>query len=153
MSRLELRVPPPVYAVALGLLMWMVSIVTPDLDLVSALRVGVSIVLLCAALGLGSFAVISFSRARTTIHPLNPEHSTAIVTTGVYRVTRNPMYLAMLLGLLAIGVMLGNLFAVAVACCFVPLITRVQIRPEERILAGTFGDSYRDYCRTVRRWL
>ena len=98
-------------------------------------------------------AVIAFHRARTTIHPLNPAHTSVIVTTGVYRFSRNPMYLAMLVGLLAIAVLLGNVLALILACCFVPIIEAVQIRPEERILAEHFGDPYREYCRGVRRWI
>lgn len=153
MSWLELRVPPPIYVAALALLMWVVSLVTPELALALAVRIVAAIALLCSALGLGTLAVMSFKRAQTTIHPLNPDHTSAIVTTGVYRVTRNPMYLAMLMGLLAIGTLLDNGFALAVACCFVPLITRVQIRPEERILANRFGGVYGEYCRMVHRWL
>jgi len=153
MTRLELRIPPPVYAVALALLMWPVSRFTPGLALPLGWRVGIAILLVVVALGIGAAAIVAFSRARTTIHPLDPSHTSTIVTTGVYRVSRNPMYLAMLLGLLAIAVLLASPLALAVALCFIPLITAVQIRPEERILAEHFGDPYREYCRGVRRWI
>lgn len=153
MAGLELRIPPPVYVVVIALLMWLVSRVSPGLAMPWAWRAGIALVLLVAALGISASAIVALGRARTTIHPLHPSHTSAIVTTGVYRFSRNPMYLAMLVGLIAIGILLGNAFAVALACCFVPLVDAVQIRPEERILASQFGDPYRDYCRRVRRWI
>lgn len=150
---MALRIPPPIYAVALAGLMWLVSAFTPALTVPWGWRVVVAALLLVVSVGIGIAAVIAFHRARTTIHPLNPAHTSTIVTTGVYRFSRNPMYLAMLVGLLAIAVLLGNVLALVLACCFVPIIEAVQIRPEERILAERFDPSYQEYCGRVRRWI
>ncbi|MFM8897172.1 MAG: methyltransferase family protein [Actinomycetales bacterium] len=116
-------------------------------------RTGIAVVLVSAALSLGIAAVLSFRRAKTTIHPLNPSHTSAVVVAGVYRASRNPMYLAMLIGLVAISVMLASPLALVLASGFVPLMNAVQVRPEERILADRFGDPYLEYCRQVRRWV
>ena len=76
-----------------------------------------------------------------------------MVTDGIYRYSRNPMYLGMALLLAAWALWLGNAAALLGIVLFVALINRYQIRPEERILAAKFGDDYRNYCRRTRRWL
>ena len=87
------------------------------------------------------------------MNPLDLTRTSAVVTTGIYRVSRNPMYLAMLLGLLALGFLLSNPFSMGIAVLFAPAITRLQIIPEERALSRRFGASYVAYCQTVRRWI
>ena len=103
----------------------------------------------------GAFAAAgaaTFRRVGTTISPLKPENTSALVVTGVYRLTRNPMYLGLLCVLTAWTLQLGN-FAVAVfPVLFVLYMNRFQIRPEERHLNGKFGEDYAAYCRKVRRW-
>ena len=76
-----------------------------------------------------------------------------MVTDGIYRYSRNPMYLGMALLLAAWALWLGNAAAWLGIVLFVALINRYQIRPEERILAAKFGDDYHSYCRRTRRWL
>ena len=102
---------------------------------------------------IGVVAVESFRRARTTIHPTRPEHSSALVTTGIYQRTRNPMYLALLLWLLAFAALLGKACSLALSAVFVLSIDRFQIRPEERVLHSLFGEEYERYCGRVRRWI
>lgn len=92
-------------------------------------------------------------RRHTTINPLSPRKSTALVTGGVYRFTRNPMYLGMACLLTAWAVWLAALLAFAGPVLFVLYITRFQIRPEERVLTELFGLPYTDYTQRVRRWL
>lgn len=96
--------------------------------------------------------VAAFRRAKTTVNPLTPGAS-ALVTTGIYGWTRNPMYLGMLLVLLGVGVGLGNFLSVAMAAGFIPLINQLQIRPEERFLTERFGADFDAYRSRVRRWL
>ncbi len=113
-----------------------------------------------AALGLalagGAIALaglVEFSRARTTFNLLIPRAST-LVTTGIYRVTRNPMYLGMLLVLLGWAVWLGNAAPFGVLPLSpVLLLNKLQIRPEERILRERFGEHYTRYAGRVRRWV
>ena len=102
---------------------------------------------------LGAAGVLAFLRARTTIHPHRPAHASALVTTGLYRYSRNPMYLALLLVLAGWAVALANGLAFLLLPGFVLSLDRLQIRPEERILRAKFGAAYEAYARSVRRWL
>ena len=96
--------------------------------------------------------VIAFRRSRTTVNPLHPEQATALVTRGVYRLSRNPMYAGMLLLLLAWATRLSNTAALAGPLLFALYITRFQIIPEERALTALFGEKYAAYRAKVRRW-
>lgn len=153
MPSLELKIPPPLVALILGVVMWGVSTLGPQLPVDPGLRRGLAVVLVLAALAFDLSGLLAFRSARTTIHPLRPERTTALVTGGVYRITRNPMYLGLTGLLLAWAVWLSALWPLAGVVCFVLYITRFQIRPEERILRAAFGDAYADYTARVRRWL
>jgi protein-S-isoprenylcysteine O-methyltransferase Ste14 len=97
--------------------------------------------------------VLEFRRARTTVNPTTPQAATSMVRSGIYRHTRNPMYLGMLLVLAGWAVWLASLAAVAVLPVFVLYLNRLQIEPEERALASRFGADFEEYRRSVRRWL
>jgi len=97
--------------------------------------------------------VLEFRRARTTVNPTTPQAATSMVRSGIYRHTRNPMYLGMLLVLAAWAAWLANPAALAVLPAFFLYMNRFQIEPEERILAGLFAGEFDAYRRSVRRWL
>ena len=97
--------------------------------------------------------LIAFRQARTTINPLAPDKSTAIVRSGPYRFTRNPMYLGMVMILLGICAYLANALSAFAVVVFVAYITRFQIMPEERLLSEKFGEPFMHYKQSVRRWL
>jgi protein-S-isoprenylcysteine O-methyltransferase Ste14 len=97
--------------------------------------------------------VIAFHRARTTVNPLKPDATSALVTGGVYRFTRNPMYVGLLLVLAAWMIFLSSPWSVAGLPVFVFYLDRFQIAPEERVLAAKFGAAFADYRTRVRRWL
>lgn len=103
-------------------------------------------------LALNLWPKLAFKRAGTTVNPLRPATSTQLVTGGVYRYTRNPMYLGHALMLCGWTVYLGHGLAYVLVPLFVAYVTRFQIQPEERALAQRFVD-YAAYCRQVRRWL
>ena len=108
-----------------------------------------------AALG-GAVALagtLEFRRAHTTVNPLAPRRASTLVTRGIYRVTRNPMYLGMLGVLAGWAVWLGNIAAWLGLPLSMALLTVLQIRPEERILAERFGAEFERYAARVRRWL
>ena len=96
-------------------------------------------------------AVIGFHRARTGMLPFSK--STRLVTGGIYRYTRNPMYLGMTLVLAAAAVKLGSLGALIPVPLFAWIIQRQFIRHEESFLEQIYGDEFRSYCQRVRRWL
>ena len=104
-------------------------------------------------MGASLAGVIEFRRARTTVDPTRPEHSSAIVSGGIYSLTRNPMYLGFLLILAAWAAWLGNLPACLALLAFVQYMNRFQIAPEERVLGARFGAPYEAYRQRVRRWL
>jgi protein-S-isoprenylcysteine O-methyltransferase Ste14 len=116
-------------------------------------RAVAAVVLLVAGVGVALAGVLHFRRARTTVNPLRPEQASAIVTTGVYARSRNPMYLGMLLVLAAWAAWLGSALGLAGLVLFVAYMNRWQIVPEERALAARFPDEFARYARTVRRWL
>lgn len=105
------------------------------------------------ALSIDISALWSFRKAKTTINPLTPDKSSAVVSTGVYRYSRNPMYAGMLLLLIAWGIYLGTLSVWILPPLFVWIITVNQIIPEEHALQKLFGQNYLDYKNSVRRWL
>jgi protein-S-isoprenylcysteine O-methyltransferase Ste14 len=111
----------------------------------------IGVVLIVAGVGLTGAAVKQFRRAETPLKP--SERPTALVTGGLFRVTRNPMYLGMFLLLLGTAVILGTLTPLVVPFAFAYVITSRFIRAEEAFLREQFGEPYVGYCRTVRRWL
>lgn len=155
MSWLELRVLPPVVTVTMAALAYGLARVLPELalQLPAGLRLWIVVPLALAGLALEGSAVLHFRKARTTINPMRPANSSALVEAGIYRVTRNPMYLGMLLLLAAWTAWLANAVAFAVLPMFVAYITRFQIMPEERVLASRFGASFAAYSSRVRRWI
>jgi protein-S-isoprenylcysteine O-methyltransferase Ste14 len=149
MSSLELKVPPPALALLLGVFMWLASSLVAPVEVPFGPRVGVAVVL--AAVGLT--AIVSFWRAKTTINPTKLSATSSLVTNGTFRFTRNPMYVSLLLYLLAWAVYLSNWLALLFVPVFVLYINQFQITPEERVLSSLFGPEYAAYKRRVRRWL
>ncbi|MEP2736726.1 MAG: isoprenylcysteine carboxylmethyltransferase family protein [Erythrobacter sp.] len=98
-------------------------------------------------------SVRSFAKAGTTVNPIEPEKAEQLVTSGLYRCTRNPMYLGMLLVLLAAALAVQNIAALGGPLFFMVSITHLQIIPEERVLERTFGDAFAAYRQQTRRWL
>ena len=111
--------------------------------------------LLPAAVGfaISLAAVVSFRRRRTTEDPLELSGATYLVTGGVFRMTRNPMYLGLLLALSGWAIWLGSLSPLLVLPLFWLVITYAQIIPEEQALGKIFGEKYAVYCRQVNRWM
>lgn len=144
---------PPVQAAIVAVLMGVIDAnllvgqVSGSWQLAIAMALGLTGSNLLLACG------VAFLVAKTTVHPTHPEETTTLVVSGLYRWSRNPMYLGLLLMLLGWGVFLGSVPALLVVPLFVVSITRSQIVFEERALAENFGDSYREYQARVRRWI
>jgi protein-S-isoprenylcysteine O-methyltransferase Ste14 len=151
-NSLELKVPPPVVTLLVALGMWAMARLLPGL-LVPAWPNSAAAVVALVGAGIGVSGFIGFRRHGTTIDPLKPDKASALVTGGVYRYTRNPMYLGLTIGLLAWALRLGSVVAFLGPALFVPFITRFQIFPEERALRGLFGPAYTEYAARVRRWV
>lgn len=150
---LELKIPPPVVALLLAGAMWLLSTAMPRVDTPAALRIGTALAIAAAGGAFSLAGMLAFRRAKTTVNPLHPDKASALVTAGVYRFTRNPMYVGLLLVLLAWAVGLSSLEALAGPVAFVLYINRFQIGPEERVLRTKFGREFEAYKSSVRRWL
>jgi protein-S-isoprenylcysteine O-methyltransferase Ste14 len=150
---LENRIPPPLVALIMGLAMWMIDLVTPSIHLPDIVRFGLAGALFVAAALLGPIAVLAFGRAGTTVNPIRIENASALVTSGIYRISRNPMYASLATFLVMLAVLLSNPWLLAGPLFFVLFTTRFQIIPEERIMQSKFGDAFLQYRKIVRRWL
>lgn len=124
---------------------------TVPVPLPARLGVAVFFALLGALVALAG--VVAFRRHKTTVNPFTPEQSTSLVATGIYRLSRNPMYLGLLLALVGWSAYLANWASALVLPAFVAYMNRFQIQPEERALTERFGSRFLAYSRTVRRWL
>ena len=109
--------------------------------------------LLLAGLMLNLLPKMAFSRTGTTVNPLHPQRTAALVTSGLHRLSRNPMYLGHAILLAGVALLLGNALAFIAVPSYVVWVERFQIRPEERALRARFGEAYDDYCQRVRRWI
>jgi protein-S-isoprenylcysteine O-methyltransferase Ste14 len=150
---LELRIPPPVVALVVGAAMWALSRVAPPLADRGPLSTSLAVAVALAGLSASVAGTLAFRRARTTVNPMKPEKASFLVTRGIYRITRNPMYVGLLLLLVGWAVYLVNAWSVLGPLVFVAYITRFQIRAEERALLALFGEQYATYTTKVRRWL
>ncbi|MCU0869306.1 MAG: isoprenylcysteine carboxylmethyltransferase family protein [Burkholderiales bacterium] len=150
---LDTKIPPPVVAAAAAAAIWVVAPVGLALPLGAEVRAGLALAIAAVGLAFDLSAIVAFVRARTTINPMTPDRTTALVTGGVYRITRNPMYVGLALLLTAWAVYRGAWIGLVGPVVFVAYITRFQIVPEERAMARRFGDEWHTWSRRVRRWL
>lgn len=153
MQNLETKIPAPVVAIAIGGIMKLyadIAHIPMDTSPLLA-EIGIRLSQLSAVIALLAFA--SFGRARTTINPRDPSRASSLVTGGIYRITRNPMYLSLLLLLIAYALRLGSWGEWLGPVLFAVYVTRFQIIPEERILAVKFGAAFDAYKNRTRRWI
>ena len=150
---LALKLPPLALVVIMAALMWAASAATPifDFSLPAKSLWSVSLALVGVVTCLAG--VVSFRRARTTVNPMKPESTSSLVISGIYKYTRNPMYLGFALVLLGWAALLSSLTAFALVFAFAVYIDRFQIWPEEHALTSLFPEEYPSYRARVRRWI
>ena len=153
MFSLEHKIPPPVVGLLVASGMWGLSLLGFQIPIAPLPKYVLVFFIAAAGVALDVMGILAFRRARTTVNPLKPERASSMVTHGIYRFTRNPMYLGMVMFLLAWAIHLAALLPFIGPLVFVLYITRFQIRPEERALKELFGDEYVAYAARVRRWL
>lgn len=145
------KIPPPVVALFFGVVMWFVSAGSQD-------PIGTTRILgIIACWLVGTYfsvsALISFRKAKTTVNPLKPQSATSLVISGVFGLSRNPMYVGMVFILLAWAIYLGSSWTLLGIIGFVIFINQFQIVPEERAMLALFGEEFVSYSKKVRRWL
>jgi protein-S-isoprenylcysteine O-methyltransferase Ste14 len=150
---LDLKLPPLALVAAAASLMWLVARAAPAfaVEIAGGNVAAAAFVLVGAAITVAG--VVSFKRAKTTVNPLTPSSASSLVVRGVYRFTRNPMYLGFLLALVGWAIHLSNALSFAVLPAFVLYMNRFQIGPEERALGALFPDEFAEYAARVRRWI
>jgi len=153
MQALELKIPPVAFTLLCVGLMWAVTAICPGATFPIAGSQIAAVVLAFIGGGIGIVGVAAFRRQSTTVNPLTPGSANSVVSDGIYRFTRNPMYLGLAVFLAGWAVFLENAAAFIVVPVFVAYMNRFQIRAEEQALLAKFGSGYSEYMSRVRRWL
>ncbi len=150
---MKLIIPPPAYGLFFLTGIWWLHSLLPQFSFSFIAQKPLATIVIITGLTIDVIAIISFIKIKTTINPRSPKNTNQLVTAGLYRYSRNPMYLGLLLLLFGAALWLGNPANVFVLLLFLLFITLFQIKPEEEILCEKFGSDYRHYCEKVRRWL
>lgn len=153
MKFLELKVPPVAVFLICVVGIGLARKLAPQLSFAVPFQKLLGLLLACLGIAVGAAGVLAFRRARTTVDPRFPERAAAIVNTGVFAWSRNPMYLGLVCMLFGWAVVAGNGLGFAFVVLFVAYMNRFQIRPEERALTASFGEEYTRYRASVRRWI
>jgi protein-S-isoprenylcysteine O-methyltransferase Ste14 len=148
---LKNKIPPPLVTLLFGMgIYFSTELIHP---LAFKYQGTLAITVLTIGLVIMVSAILTFRQLQTTINPLQPNKATSLAVSGVFRFSRNPMYLAMLLILVALSLASGALAAVFLLPGFVIYISIFQIVPEEQAMEKLFSDQYLKYCKKVRRWI
>jgi protein-S-isoprenylcysteine O-methyltransferase Ste14 len=153
MRNLARKIPPLAVTVVFGAGMVGLAVLLPAAAFPLPGRVPLAAILALGGSAAAAAGVVAFRRVGTTVNPLNPDASTTVVSSGIYRCTRNPMYLGFLLALCGLGAYLANVASAVLLPLFVLYLNRFQIEPEEHAMLRKFGPEYSRYMATVRRWV
>ena len=153
MQFLELKLPPVLVLALFVLAVSGVGRWLPSGNLPFAGSGALALVVALTGVGLALAGIVAFRRTGTTVDSRTPGKTRALVDGGVYRWTRNPMYLGMALTLLGVALWWTSLPGIALVGVFCAYLTRFQIIPEERALRRLFDESYEAYLKRVRRWI
>ena len=148
---METKIPPPLVTLVFGMSIYFSREMFPAIEIQYSLYLGIFLLLS------GFFILVSavrlFRKDETTVNPLSPEQATKLVTDGIFKYSRNPMYLGMAIVLSSIAVffnLIGGIILVALFCAY---ITKFQILPEERAMRDLFSDDFDKYTKVTRRWI
>lgn len=153
MRALELKIPPVAVLLISAFVMWLLARATPALGFVLPYAAGIATLIAVPGLVVAVEGVRTFRRHATTVNPTKPGEASSMVTEGVYRYTRNPMYLGLACCTFAWGLFLQNFAGLLFVLVFIAYMTRFQIKPEERALQELFGAEYTEFSSRVRRWI
>ena len=148
---MKTKIPPPILALVMIVLIYLSSFFIESTTFNYQGSLSLLVLILGLACAIPSFKL--FARYKTTISPLKPSDATALVTEGMYRYSRNPMYLGLLLLTIASTIWFGTWFGIIINILFIFLINFLQIIPEEEALLEIFGEEYEEYKKSVRRWI
>ena len=145
------RIPPPIVTFICGItIYYSKSFFNQFLSYSSNM---ISLLLLILGLFIFISAVKSFRKQKTTVNPLEPRQASSLVVSGIFKYSRNPMYLGMLIILLSISFKFNLVGGIIISLLFYLFITRFQILPEEEAMNELFGDKFTEYSNRTRRWI
>ncbi|MGM0632079.1 MAG: methyltransferase family protein [Pseudomonadota bacterium] len=150
---MEMKIPPAAVVAVFAAAMWLIAPIFPAFGFPLPVRQLLSLIVAVMGVAVVVAGIASFRKTHTTINPMRPESASALVESGLYSFTRNPMYLGFLLILAGWAVFLANALSALLLAGFVLYMNRFQIIPEERALLERFGDAFSAYSERVRRWL
>ena len=148
---METKIPPPIVTLIFGFATYLSRKIFPEIEIQYSSFFGIFLLLL------GFFILISavklFRNDKTTVNPLSPEQATKLVTNGIFKLSRNPMYLGMAVILASVAVffnIIGGIICMALFCLY---ITKFQIIPEEKAMKDLFAQDFEQYMQATRRWI
>jgi len=153
MITLENKIPPLLVAALDAAAMWTMPPATQETAIVHSAWLPISVVALFFGISFCAAGVVSFKLAKTTVDPLTPDAASSLVRSGIYRFSRNPMYVGFAFLLIAWAAYLGSLWSLAGVVAFILYMNRFQIVPEESALSAKFPAEFAEYRLKVRRWL
>ena len=148
---MKTKIPPPIIALICIILNYLSTYIInpikfPNTEIISGF-------IFLVGLFTAIFAILLFKKDKTTVNPLKPEETTTLVTTGIFSITRNPMYLGLFFLISSTVLFFGSWFGIIILIIFVWYINKFQIIPEEQTMEKLFGKKYNDYRQNVRRWI
>ena len=149
MKSLETKIAPLIVVLFFLVLIFFLR----NLLQVFTFKIYVPFFFLCLAIAFFSTGIIEFRKYKTTLNPLKPEESSALLTTGVFKFSRNPIYLALLNLLISFSIYLGSFLGLIILPLFVIYMNQFQIKPEEKAMLKLYGKEFENYCSKVRRWI
>ena len=148
---MKTKIPPPILALLMIVIVYFSSLIIEPFTFSYQIVLSVFIVVIGLACAIPSFRL--FAKHKTTISPFTPSETTALVTVGMYRYSRNPMYLGLVLLNIAATIFFGTWLGIIIVATFIFLLNLLQIIPEEEALLDIFGEEYIEYKKKVRRWI
>ena len=145
---LDTKIPPPIVTIIILSIIYLFDLNEYNLntDIISILILFIGLIFILSA-------VIQFVNRKTTVNPTKPHKTTTLVITGTYKITRNPMYLGMLLIIISFAFYKTSIISIILIPFFIFYINKFQIEPEELEMRKKFGKEYEDYCKKVDRWI
>ena len=145
------KIPPPIVTLFFGLCIYLSRPYFPEFS--NSVLNSLSIISFVVGIFVFAAAVSSFKKQKTTVNPISIENASSLVVSGIFKYSRNPMYLGMSFVLLGLAFKFNVIGGLLFTGIFMLFITIFQIKPEEVAMEKLFDQEWEDYTKNVRRWL
>ena len=145
------KIPPPIVTLFFGLCIYLSRPYFPEFN--NSVLNSLSIISFAVGIFVFAAAVSSFKKQKTTVNPISIENASSLVVSGIFKYSRNPMYLGMSFVLLGLAFKFNVIGGLLFTGIFMSFITIFQIKPEEVAMEKLFDQEWKDYTKNVRRWL